>query len=208
VIDEPSVAAVERETARYYDLEEGREGRPLDPRRIAARGRFVQVVRASGREEPVLEIGTGPGREALALIEAGLDVIGVDVSSGHAARAASRGLTMVVASARALPFATGSIGALRSMSTLMHIPAVTIGGAMRELARVVAPGAAVAIGVWGGPTWSTFPTAPSIGGQDRAGCSAVPQRRDGDRCLRLWVASTTSSCGRTRPPTTTRSAIT
>jgi SAM-dependent methyltransferase len=160
VIDESAVLPVERETARYYDAEEGREGRPLDPRRVAARERFVDVVRAGGIDGPVLEIGTGPGRDALALTEAGFAVIGVDLSLGHAVRAASRGLTMTVASARALPCATDSVGALWSMSTLMHVPAVAIEGTMREIARVLAPSAAVAIGVWGGPDIEHFSDSP------------------------------------------------
>ena len=160
VIDEPSVVAVEREMAQYYDAEEGREERPLDPRRIAARDRFVGVLRAAGAKRPVLEIGTGPGRDALALVDAGFDVRGVDLSPGHAARAASRGISMVVASARNLPFATGSLGALWSMSTLMHIPAVAIEGAMREIGRVLAPAAPVAIGVWGGPDVEHFSEHP------------------------------------------------
>ncbi len=37
------------------------------------------------------------------------------------------------------------------MSTLMHIPTVAIEATMRELARVLTPGAIAAIGVWGGP---------------------------------------------------------
>jgi SAM-dependent methyltransferase len=151
VVDDTSLLALERDTARYYDAEEGREGRPLDPRRIAARDRFIEVVRADGRNRPVLEIGTGPGRDALALINAGLPLVGVDLSLGHATRASAAGVTMTVASGRALPFATSSIGALWSMSTLMHIPAVAIEATMLEIARVLAPDATVAVGVWGGP---------------------------------------------------------
>jgi len=156
MIDERSVPAVEHEMAQYYDAEEDREGRPLDPRRLAARDRFIGAVRAAGRDVPVVEIGAGPGRDAVEMVDAGLDVIGVDLSFGHAARAASRGLTMARASARELPFATASIGALWSMSTLMHIPEVAIDGAMQEIARVLAPGAPVAIGVWGGPDTEHF----------------------------------------------------
>jgi len=156
VIDERSVLAVEREMAQYYDAEEEREGRPLDPRRLAARDRFIGAVRAAGRDEPIVEIGAGPGRDAVEMVDAGLAVIGVDLSFGHAARAASRGLTMARASARELPFATASIGALWSMSTLMHIPEVAIDGAMQEIARVLVAGAPVAIGVWGGPDTEHF----------------------------------------------------
>ncbi|MGH9212117.1 MAG: class I SAM-dependent methyltransferase [Acidimicrobiales bacterium] len=116
-----------------------------------ARERFVEAARSGARGRRVLEVGTGPGRDAVALVEAGLAVVGVDLSFGHAARAASRGLSITVASARRLPFATGSIGAVWSMSTLMHVPGVAIESVMHEIARVVVPGGTVAIGVWGGP---------------------------------------------------------
>lgn len=167
VVDDASVLAIERDTARYYDAEEGREGRPLDPRRIAVRDRHIRAAVADPRERPALEIGTGPGRDALALIDAGLRVVGVDLSLGHAARASAAGVTMTVASARALPFATSSIGSLWSMSTLMHIPDVAIEAAMLEIARVLAPDATVAVGVWGGPDVEHFsevdPASPSTG---------------------------------------------
>lgn len=166
--DDGSVTAIERATARYYDAEEGREARALDPRRVAARQRFVETVRAGGpAQQPVLEVGTGPGRDALALIEAGLRVVGVDLSLGHAARASAAGVRMTVASARGLPFATNSIGALWSMSTLMHIPDIAIEDAMRDVARVCVPRASVVIGVWGGPDVEHFsdadPSSPSTG---------------------------------------------
>lgn len=161
------MAAVERDMIRYYDAEEGREDRALDPRRIAARDRFINHARARTQGGLTVEIGTGPGRDALALVDAGLGVVGVDLSPGHAARAAARGLTVAVASARALPFVTGSVAALWSMSTLMHIPSVAIENAMREVARVMAPGATVAIGVWGGPDVEHYGDAPVAGDQPR-----------------------------------------
>jgi SAM-dependent methyltransferase len=138
---------VEQDTAHYYDHEEGREDRPLDPRRVAARDRFVK----SARGRRVLEIGTGPGRDAVALTDAGLDVVGIDLSFGHATRAAARDLSITVATARALPFAGRSFDALWSMSTLMHIPDDAIEGALHEIRRVLVPGSPVALGVWGGP---------------------------------------------------------
>lgn len=167
VIEAGAVGEVERETASYYDAEQGREDRPLDPRRVAARDRFVSLVGRAHLDGPVLEIGTGPGRDALALVEAGLRVVGVDLSAGHAGRARARGLTMAVGSARALPFASGSMGGLWSMSTLMHVPAVAIEQVMREIRRVMAPGAPVAIGVWGGPDDEYFDESPNRVGEPR-----------------------------------------
>ena len=150
------MVGVEREMASYYDAEEGRDARPLDHRRLAARAEFVDIVRARRIAGPTLEIGTGPGRDALALRAAGLDTIGIDLSFGHAARAASRGVTMAVASVRDLPLVTRSVAALWSMSTLMHVPAVAIGEAMGEIARVLVPGATACIGVWGGADSEQF----------------------------------------------------
>ena len=61
--------AVERETALWYDGEEGRDGRPLDPRRVTARERFVELVHRCDLGRPVLEIGTGPGRDPIPSID-------------------------------------------------------------------------------------------------------------------------------------------
>ena len=55
--DDSSVLVVEREMASYYDAEEGREARVLDPRRITARDRFVTLVGVNGLGGPTLEIG-------------------------------------------------------------------------------------------------------------------------------------------------------
>lgn len=152
------MASVEREMSRYYDDEVGREARQLDHRRVAARSRFAALA-----ESPVLEIGTGPGIDATALRDLGLQVLGVDLSKGHAGRAASRGVTVAVATARALPFATGSIASMWSMSTLMHVPAAAIEATVGEIRRVLVPGAPVAIGVWGGPDVEHYDTS---GGDD------------------------------------------
>ena len=63
---------------------------------------------------------------------------------------------MAVASARALPYRDGAFSGLWSMSTLMHVPSTAIDGAMREVARILAPGAVAAIGVWAGPDQEGF----------------------------------------------------
>ena len=150
---ERSAAAteVERDLARYYDQEAAaRADRDLDPRRVAARTRLVADVVAAVPGGRILEVGTGPGRDAAALVDAGLDTVGIDLSFEHVHRAAATGASTVVASVRHLPFADGSFDALWSMSTLMHVPATAIADALAELRRVLRPGALAAIGVWGG----------------------------------------------------------
>lgn len=148
-VDGGGAASVERELARYYDQEAAeRAQREIDPKRAAARDRFIR--RLSDRP-CVLEVGVGPGRDARAFVDAGFPLCGVDLSVEHGVLAARTGARPAVASVRALPFATGSFGALWSMSTLMHVPNVAIAAALSEVRRVLRPGAAAAIGVWGGP---------------------------------------------------------
>ena len=141
---------VEAELAAYYDAEgDERLRRPVEPDRLAARGRFVESL--SGRLRSVLEIGSGPGRDAAAFLAAGHRYTAVDLSVEHARRCRATASAVAVASVRQLPFRTASFDAIWTMSTLMHVPDVAIGGALAEVARVLKPGAVAAIGVWGGP---------------------------------------------------------
>src|SRR5689334_14592136 len=92
--------AVERDLAAYYDQEAAeRAVRAIDPQRVEERTGFVPLA-----SSPLLEIGTGPGRDAEAFVAAGVDVVGVDLSFEHARRAGGVGAAGTVASVRALPF--------------------------------------------------------------------------------------------------------
>ncbi|HVE93993.1 MAG TPA: class I SAM-dependent methyltransferase [Acidimicrobiales bacterium] len=137
--------------AAYYDQEgDERLTRPIDPRREAARGEFLAALPARGRNS-VLEIGSGPGRDAVAFLSAGHRYVAVDISAGHARLCRATGAAVALASARRLPFVTASFDAVWTMSTLMHIPNSAIKTALAEVSRVLVPGGFAAIGVWGGP---------------------------------------------------------
>src|SRR5688500_2777121 len=102
-VDPGRASEVERDLARYYDQEaSSRAERRIDPGRVAARTRFIRSL--EGRPA-VLEVGTGPGRDASAFVAKGLDVCGVDLSVAHAGLASQCGVRASVASVRALPFA-------------------------------------------------------------------------------------------------------
>ena len=96
-----AAAAMDRaETAlaAYYDHEaQARSNRALDPRRIVLRDEFVAMLAAEGRSR-VVEVGTGPGRDGAAFIQAGLQVAGVDISSEHVRLACAAGVDAVCAS--------------------------------------------------------------------------------------------------------------
>lgn len=122
---------------------------PLTPQRAEQRELFIARLKAEGRHG-VLEIGTGPGLDGLKFVQAGIQYTGVDLSEGQVRIATAKGLNVSVASVRNLPFADGAFPALWSMSTLLHIPNRDIDDVVRELVRVAAPGAPIAVGLWSG----------------------------------------------------------
>ena len=103
--------------------------------------------------ERVLDVATGTGRLAFgaaARVGPGGEVVGLDPSAEMLARArragAARGgarLTWVQADAEALPFADGTFDAVTIGFGLRNLPDVA--AALRELARVAAPGGRVVI---------------------------------------------------------------
>lgn len=98
----------------------------------------------------MLEIGCGRGFDGLKFVQAGIHYTGIDLSEEYVHRAAARGLNVSVASARRLPFADAVFPAVWTMSTLLHIPNRDIDDVVRELVRVAAPGAPIAVGLWSG----------------------------------------------------------
>lgn len=111
----------------------------------------------------VLDVATGTGLVAQALVERGFRVTGVDQSPEMLARARARfdgHVELVEASAEALPFGDASFDHLTFTYLLRYVddPAATV----RELARVVRPGGTVAMlefglprGLWR-PPWDLW----------------------------------------------------
>lgn len=139
----------ESDLARYYDQEAPvRAARAGDPHRVARREDFIALLSAEQRTT-VLEVGTGPGKDAAAFVTAGRRVVGVDLSAAHVQLARVNNVDAVIASVRALPFPSGLCDAGWTMSTLLHVPNAAFDSAMREICRVLRPGAPLAIGLWG-----------------------------------------------------------
>ena len=102
------------------------------------RDQFLQIVPPpSGR---TLDLGCGEGRLARDLAASGHDVVGVDASPTmlDAAREAAPQMELHLADAASLPFADSSFGLVIAFMSLQDID--DLGGAIRESARVLAPG--------------------------------------------------------------------
>lgn len=111
---------------------------PEDYRLGAILGALGQ--RPGGR---ILDLGCGKGRFARHLIARGAEVVGLDASSRMLAR--GDGLDRVRGSALRLPFAAKSFGGAIAVEVFEHLPARAVRVAIRELARVLAPGGRLAI---------------------------------------------------------------
>ncbi len=89
----------------------------------------------------VLDIGAGTGAASRAIERAGGRPIAADIAHGMLRATASAGWSGVVADARALPLADGSLGAVVAAFSYNHVPDPA--RALAEARRVVAPGGAV-----------------------------------------------------------------
>ena len=126
----------------------------------------------------VLDVATGTGAVAAELLTRGCTVVGLDQSAGMLAVARERldgRAELVEGSADALPFGDGEFEALTFTYLLRYVddPAVTL----RELARVVAPGGAIASLEFGLPRGLC---APRLGAVDarrapRRGADPLPR---------------------------------
>jgi 2-polyprenyl-6-hydroxyphenyl methylase/3-demethylubiquinone-9 3-methyltransferase len=85
----------------------------------------------------VLDVGCGKGRFARALIEAGADVIGLDLS--RVMLNAAVGLDRVQARARQLPFQSSSFDAVLAVEVLEHIEPRSLDAMLAEARRVLRP---------------------------------------------------------------------
>jgi len=89
----------------------------------------------------VLDVGCGTGLFALAMRRAGWRVGGIDVSADQLSLTRGRCAWVVRGDATRLPFADGSVP--RAVVTLVHTDVDDYAPLLREVARVVAPGATV-----------------------------------------------------------------
>jgi SAM-dependent methyltransferase len=82
---------------------------------------------------PVVDVGAGPGLDALRL-----GAIAIDSSRAMAARGRQLGVAYVLADLHRLPLPSESVGALRCDRVIQHTPNPE--AAVRELARCIRPG--------------------------------------------------------------------
>lgn len=130
---------------RYDDWYHGPVGRVYD--RIEKRA-VTKALGSSPEGRRILEIGCGTGHWAGFFSELGLEVFGVDLSSGMVRVAQSRGIErarFALADASSLPFPSGSFDVGCAITTLEFVSDAQ--AALEELTRCVRPGGRIVVGV-------------------------------------------------------------
>jgi ubiquinone/menaquinone biosynthesis C-methylase UbiE len=117
---------------------------PAATLRDEQRGRFISLLKAEGRHN-VLEVDAGQGLDGVQFVRAGIHYTGVDPSEENVHLARAKGLDVTVADARHLPFADGTFSSAWTTGTVLRSPGTDIDAVLRELVRVTAPGAPIAV---------------------------------------------------------------
>jgi ubiquinone/menaquinone biosynthesis C-methylase UbiE len=147
---------------RFFDSVAGRYERAYGLPSEQSRARMTRVLtELPAAHAKVLDLGVGTGRELTALLDAGHDVTGVDVSPAMLERCARRARPVALVEADfwgPLPFPDRSFEAAIALhGTLAHPPDDdAISGLARELARVMRPGSPWIIEV-PSPAWLEAP---------------------------------------------------
>lgn len=98
---------------------------------------FCQVVPASGR---ILDLGSGAGRDSLAMTSKGFNVVSLDRSMGLLLQHRQRGgKALVCGDFVRLPFRSAFFDAIWACASLLHIPKAMLSGALTEIGRVLRP---------------------------------------------------------------------
>ncbi|MFL1999999.1 class I SAM-dependent methyltransferase [Microbacterium sp. A1-JK] len=114
----------------------------------AARPAHAAIIAAAGigPGARVLDVGCGGGELLLTARDAGAQATGVDPARGMRELARSRGLDVRDADAAHLPFADGTFDVVTAVNALHFADDTT--AALREFARVLAPGGRIAVANW------------------------------------------------------------
>ena len=104
---------------------------------------YVTLVRTSGLDGPIGDVGCGPGHIAAYLAQCGLPVVGIDLSPQmiDVGRRRYPGLDLRVGSMTRLDVSDAAWAGLVAVYSIIHLPSDDRRRAYREFARVLCPGA-------------------------------------------------------------------
>lgn len=136
--------------ARSYDMDSHRrvQSKPAEWK-VAEREHFLMQLHASDKKS-LLEIGAGTGIDSFYFKDHGLEVTSVDLSPEMIRYCNEKGLQAFVMDFYNLHFADHTFDAIYAMNCLLHVPKSELGDTLREIKRVMKPGALFFVGLYGG----------------------------------------------------------
>ncbi len=104
------------------------------------------------KNEPVLELGSGSGRDGAFLVAHGYDWTGIEGARAMAVKSLAlhpelKGRLLCQNLRHPLPFPDATFGAAFSLATLMHLEAAAVPSVLEETARILMPDAPLLISV-------------------------------------------------------------
>ena len=131
--------------------------------KLEERKRFLDELQASGKKT-LLELGAGPGRDALFFKRNGLEVTATDLSPEMVRLCRAKGLRARVMDFMALDFRDASFDAVFALNSLLHTPKKNLPDVLTGVRRVLKPGGLFYLGVYGGHdfegVWPDDPLEP------------------------------------------------
>jgi ubiquinone/menaquinone biosynthesis C-methylase UbiE len=97
-------------------------------------------------ESLILDVGSGPGRDALLLTNLGLNVTCIDASTAMVGLCKQKGLEAIEADFMNLPFNNNSFDGIWAYTSLLHVPKKDLLKAFKELLRVLKPDGIIGLG--------------------------------------------------------------
>ncbi|MDA0256517.1 MAG: class I SAM-dependent methyltransferase [Chloroflexi bacterium] len=147
--------------AAYRAYAEGYAARPLNA--ASAKRRAELLAGLIGAGGLVAALVCGPGAETVALREAGLRVVGLDMTPEFLRIARDRypAWGYVRGDLRAPPFGDDALDGAWASASLVHLAWAEVGGALQEIRRVLRPGGVLHCSVQIGATEGLAAPSPS-----------------------------------------------
>lgn len=117
----------------------------------------------------VVDMGCGPGSDASLLRADGYRAVGLDLSTSMLGLARARGVPVVQGDLRSLPLRDGSVDAVWSCASLLHVPREQTVATLAEWRRVTRVGGGLALSTSSGADegWEVVPYAREQDEPDR-----------------------------------------
>jgi SAM-dependent methyltransferase len=117
--------------------------------KLAERERFLKLLNEN-KFRLILDLGSGPARDAPYFRDKGLDIICIDLSKEMIAICAEHDLLSSVMDIENLGINDNSFDAVRAMNSLLHIPKDNIENILSDIKLILKPGGLFYLGMYGG----------------------------------------------------------